>query len=228
LNGGDQLPLAFDHRPSLGGNDFLVAPGNRAAVAWLDRWPDWPGPALAVHGPAGCGKTHLAQVFMARSGATAVGADTLSRDPLAETDAPACVIEDAEALIEAGLEEPLLHLYNRFHETGGHLLLTARRPPVRWPVRLPDLASRLNAATAVDIGPPDDALVSAVVVKLFADRQLRVEPDVVPFMLARMERSFDTARKLVAAIDSAALARKRNITVPLVSQVMQGFGETRS
>ncbi len=224
MSGGDQLPLAFDHRPSLGGDDFLVAPGNRAAVAWLDRWPDWPGTALAIHGPAGCGKTHLAHVFMARAGATAVGAEALRRNDLAE--APACVIEDAEALIEAGLEEPLLHLYNRFHETNRHLLLTARRPPARWPVRLPDLASRLNAATAVPIGPPDDALVSAVVVKLFADRQLRVEPDVVPFMLARMERSFDTARRLVTAIDQAALARGRNITVPLVSQVMQGFGDT--
>lgn len=222
MTGAAQLPLDFDHRPSLTGDDFLVAPGNKDAVAWLDRWPQWPGTALAIHGPAGCGKTHLVRVFMARSDAIIIGHEDLKCDGPPPV-APAYVVEDAEDVLEAGLEEPLLHLYNTLAETGRRLLLTASRPPARWPVRLADLKSRLNAASSVGIGPPDDALVSAVLVKLFYDRQLRVDAEVVPFMVARMERSFDAARTLVAAIDTAALARQRNITVPLVRQVMLGF-----
>ncbi len=223
MSAGAQLPLEFDHRPALSGEDFLVAPGNAAAVAWLDRWPDWPGPLLAIHGPAGCGKTHLAQVFMAASGARAVGPGALGRaePPRLLAGTKACVVEDAEALLGGDLEEALLHLYNTVQETGRHMVMTARRPPARWRVRLADLQSRLNAAAAVEIGPPDDALITAVIVKLFADRQLRVDADVVSFMLTRMERSFEAARTLVAAVDDAALAKRRNITVPLVRGVME-------
>lgn len=217
-----QLPLDFEHRPSLSGDDFLVAPGNKDAVAWLDLWPQWPGTALAIHGPAGCGKTHLVRVFMARSNAIIISPRDLAGDG-PPPPAPAYVIEDAENVLESGLEEPLLHLYNTLAEIGRRLLLTARRPPARWTVQLADLKSRLNAASSVGIEPPDDALVTAVLVKLFSDRQLRMDAEVVPFMVTRMERSFEAARTLVAAIDKAALARQRNVTVPLVRQVMLGF-----
>ena len=218
-----QLPLDFEHRPSLTGEDFLVVESNRDAVIWLDRWPDWPTPALVIHGPAGCGKTHLAHVFLARSGGRKLSILDMSADEPRDLieDIPACVIEDAERFLEAGLEQALLHLYNALKETGGQLLLTSRRPPSRWPVHLADLRSRLNTATAVRIGPPDDMLMQAVVVKLFADRQLKVDQDVVTFMLARMERSFDAARELVARIDAAALKERRKITVRLVRDLLK-------
>ncbi len=216
-----QLPLEFDHRPALSGDDFLVAPSNSDAVAWIDRWPQWPSPVLAIHGPAGCGKTHLARVFQALSGARSIGPDDLAAsEPPALAAAPALVLEDAEVCLAAGHEETLLHLYNILAETGVRMLVTARRPPARWSVGLADLASRLGAAVAVGIGPPDDALIAAVLVKQFADRQLKVDGDVVSFMLARMERSFAAAGALVAAVDAAALAERRNITVPLVRRVM--------
>ena len=220
-----QLPLDFDHRPSLGGDDFLVAPSNAEAVAWIDRWPDWPGPALALHGPPGCGKTHLAQVFAAGARAHLVGARELSAGEPRRLTAPACVVDDAELVLAEGLEEALLHLHNRLAEAGRHLLLAARRPPARWAVALGDLRSRLNAAAAIAIKPPDDTLIAAVVVKLFTDRQLRVDSDVVSFMLARMERSFDAARRLVAALDATALAERRNITVPLARRVLEQVDE---
>lgn len=215
-----QLALDFGHRPSLSGEDFLVAPCNAEAVAWLDRWPRWPMTALAVHGPPGCGKSHLAQVFLDLSGARAITPDDLRRNepPNLLGDSPACLVEDAEALLDD--EEGFLHLYNTAHEKDLRMLLIARRPPARWRVALADLRSRLNAATAVGIGAPDDALIAAVMVKLFADRQLRVDQGVIPYALTRMERSFDSARRLVAAIDAAALAERRNITVPLARQVL--------
>ncbi len=195
-----QLALDLGHRPALGREDFLVAPCNEDAVAWIDRWPDWPGPALVIHGPAGCGKTHLAQVWRARAGA---GEDS--------------VIEDAD---RPGDDVALFHLFNRRAEDGGHLLLTARTPPARWRDRLPDLVSRLAAVPTVEIGPPDDILVTQVLVKLFADRQIEVGPEVVSYLVTHMERSFDAARELVAAADTAALAGKRAVTVPLVREVL--------
>lgn len=219
-----QLALGFEHRPALGGEDFLVAPSNAQAVAWLDRWPEWPTRVLVVHGPPASGKTHLVQVFAAQTRAYAVSAGALAADAapvrLAER-APALVIDDAERLIGGALEEPLLHLVNELGESGRRLLLTAARPPARWDVRLPDLRSRLLAAHAIAIGAPDDGLIAAVLVKLFADRQLKVDDDVVDYMIRRMERSFEAARRLVAAIDAAALAERRNITVPLVRRVIE-------
>ena len=216
-----QLLLDFDHRPALGGEDFLVAASNAEAVAWIDRWPDWPGPALALHGPAGCGKTHLLQVFVAGAGACLVGASELSADGAGPLTATACVVDDAESVLAQGLDEAWLHLHNRLAEAGRHLLLAASRPPAHWSVALGDLRSRLNAAAAIAIKPPDDTLIAAVLVKLFSDRQLRVDSDVVSFMVARMERAFDAAGRLVAALDAAALAERRNITVPLARQVLE-------
>ncbi len=225
MTGHRQLPLDFDHRPALGGEDFLVAASNAEAVAWIDRWPDWPGPALALHGPPGCGKTHLAHVFRAGAGASLVGARELAAGGPGHLTAPACVVDDAETVLAQGLEEALLHLHNRLAEAGRHLLLAARRPPAHWSVALGDLRSRLNAAAAIAIKPPDDTLIAAVLVKLFADRQLRVDSEVVSFMVARMERSFDAARRLVAALDAAALAERRNITVPLARLVLEQADE---
>lgn len=221
-----QLPLAFAHRPSLAGEDFLVAPGNEQAVAWLDRWPAWPSTVLVVHGAPGCGKTHLARVFMAQSGAREVARDRLLAEepPRLLAEAPALVIEDVDRQLDGAVEEALLHLHNVAREAGRHLLLTAGQPPARWALTLKDLRSRLAAAVTVAIAPPDDALMAALLVKLFADRQLKVDTDVVGFMLGRMERSFDAARRLVAAVDAAALEERRNVTVPFVRLVMSRLG----
>jgi chromosomal replication initiation ATPase DnaA len=218
-----QLPFDFPHRVSLSGEDFLVAPCNAGAVAWIDRWPDWPAPVVTVYGPAACGKTHLLHVFLARTGGQRVTASDLSAGqamPLAVA-AAALALDDAEDVLAEGHEAALLHLYNAAGEAGRCLLLTARRPPVRWPVGLADLRSRLNAAAAVAIGSPDEALIGALLVKLFADRQMRVEHGVVTYLLARMERSFDAARGLVAALDRAALAGKRPVTLALARQVLR-------
>ncbi len=218
-----QLPLGFEHRPSLAGEDFLVTDCNRNAVAWLDKWPDWPSTALAVHGPAGCGKTHLAKVFMARAGAGEITPKRLAAlDPPALLgDARAWVIEDAERFLTPELEVKFLHLYNLIRESGRSLLITARQAPAQWQIELKDLKSRLKAAAAVAISSPDDALIGALLVKLFADRQLRVEPEVLPFMVSRMERSFEAARRLVARADEMAMAERRNITLPLINKVLQ-------
>lgn len=222
-----QLILEFDHRPALGGEDFLVASCNSDAVAWLDRWPGWPGPALVVSGPAGCGKSHLAQVFLAASGGVRLGEEQLNGemppDPWGES--AACVIEDIDELLSGDdnerLEENLFHLYNTAREDGRHMLLTAATPPARWRFRLADLASRLKSSGVAEIGAPDDALIAAVLVKQFADRQMKIDGDAIAFVLARMERSFAAVGKLVDAADRLALAEGRRITRPLLARVLE-------
>ena len=222
MTAGPQLVLAFDHRPSLSGDDFLVAPNNAEAVRWIDRWPDWPGPALVVCGPSGCGRTHIAHVFRTRSGARAITPADLAAAEARTVlgDARAIVLDDADTMAGPELERRLLHLYTAVEQEGRTMLLTACSAPSRWPIALADLSSRLKAAPAVEIGPPDDALIAAVLVKLFSDRQLRVTDEVIEYALARMDRTVDAARRLVAAADSTALAERRNITVPLVRRIL--------
>ncbi|HYH38446.1 MAG TPA: DnaA/Hda family protein [Azospirillum sp.] len=218
-----QLPLDLGFRPAMGGEDFLVAPSNGDAVAWLDRWPAWPAPALTVWGPPGCGKTHLGQVWRARSRAPQVTGTALEDADLpALIDAArAVVVDDADAVAgKPGREKALFHLYNLARDCGGHLLLLARKAPARWRVKLPDLRSRLKGAPAVGVEAPDEALLAAVLVKLFSDRQLIPSQEVIGYLLARMERSLDAARRVVAAIDRASLAKQRPVTVPLVRGVL--------
>jgi chromosomal replication initiation ATPase DnaA len=213
-----QLPLDLPHRPALGREDFLVAPANEAAVGWLDLWPRWPAPALTLAGPAGSGKTHLGQVFVRRAGAVFLTPGTLDRTAPRDLAgaARAVVLDEAES----AAEEPLFHLYNLMAERGGHLLLLARAAPARWGTALPDLRSRLLAAPVVELALPDDALLAALLIKLFADRQLRVGDELVAWLVPRLERSFAAAQRAVAALDQAALAQRRPITVPLARSVL--------
>ena len=213
-----QLPLDLPHRPALGRADFLVAPCNQDAIAWLDRWPRWPAPALALCGPPGSGKTHLAHVFAARAAARFIdpAALTTERVPALLGEAQAAIVDDA-----AGApEEPLLHLYNLLAERGGHLLVAAREPPARWPIALADLRSRLIACPAVAVAAPDEALIGALLIKLFADRQLQVGEGVVAYLALQLDRSFAAAQDAVAALDTAALAEHRRVTVPLARRVL--------
>ena len=215
-----QITFEFDHRPAMGWEDFLVASCNEAAVDMIDRWPDWPAPAMCMYGPPGCGKTHLAQVFCARSGA---GLLTASAFGAMELDALLAkgvtwAIEDADRGVD---ETKLFHFYNMIAERNGHLLLTAGSPPARWTVELEDLRSRLTALPALAVSAPDEGLIGAVLVKQFADRQLRVEQDVITYLVMHMERSFEAARRVAAALDTAALVGRRRVTVPLARDVLR-------
>lgn len=215
-----QLVLELPHRAALGRGDFLVAPSNEAAVAWIDCWPDWPAPGLALFGPAGSGKSHLAAVWQARSGAAVVTAKALAEGRI---EARSCVFEEGEgALSDRAAAEALFHLYNRIVTARGHVLLTGATPPARWPIALPDLASRLRALPAAEIKPPDDAMLAGLFAKLFRDRQLAVPGEVVLYLVQRIERSCAAAARAVEALDRASLAERRPITLPLARATL-GF-----
>jgi chromosomal replication initiation ATPase DnaA len=222
MGSGAPKQLAFDlpHRPASGWDDFLVAPPNAAAVDWIDRWPDWPGCGLALYGPQGSGKTHLVRVWQRRSGARLLRPDELATlDFITLLASPGSVaVDDCDRQIP---EAPLLHLYNLVASAGTHLLLAGREPPSRWPVSLPDLRSRLGTLPAVAISGPDDTLLAGLLVKLFADRQLRVENAVIEYLLPRMERSFAAAQRLVKRMDRSALALGRAPTVSLARSALE-------
>lgn len=218
----NQLPLEFDHRAAMSGDDFLVAPCNHEAVAWLDRWPDWGAPFVVIYGQKGCGKTHLAEVFRQATGANLLKLEGRIDPYEIMAGAKTGVLDDVEAMLDTqGSEQALFHLYNFAKENQLCILMTSRLAPAQWSLSLPDLKSRLGAVPVVEISNPDDTLMEAVLVKLFADRQLQVERGVIAYMLGRMERSFSAAQNLVSEIDREALAQKRKITVPLVREIFQ-------
>ncbi len=207
--------------PTYARDDFVVTEGNREALAWLDRWPDWPAPALAVSGPTGCGKTHLGRIWAARSGAVVMAGTDLQDKSVADltdlsTAHAAIVIEQADRAPERGL----FHLYNLMRERRGYLLLISAEPPARWSIALPDLASRLRAAPAVAVAPPDDELLGSIILKQLADRQLHAGAGVVQYLVSHMERSAETARLVVAALDRRALTERRKIDRRLAADVL--------
>ena len=215
-----QLVLELGHRPASGREDFLVASPNEAAVALIDSWPDWPDRIVALSGPEGSGKTHLAEVWRAASGAATILPESLgTADIPALVEKRALILEDLAALDQAG-ERALFHLVNLVRAEGASLLITSREPVARLPLKLPDLVSRLRAIPQAELGAPDDALLAGILVKLFDDRQLRVAPPVVSYLAARIERSVAAARKAVTELDRASLSGKRPITVPLAAEIL--------
>jgi chromosomal replication initiation ATPase DnaA len=219
-----QLVLDLPLRTAFGRDDFLVTPSNAAAVAMIDRYPDWPHHGVVLVGDGGSGKTHLLEVWRQASGARLVMAAQLSSeapDRLLETGALAIDNAPGEALDERAL----FHLLNLTRQTGGHVLIASETDPAQWKVQLPDLASRLRALAVARLDPPDDALLRGVLVKHFADRQIAVEEPVISYLMLRMPRSLDAARAIVAELDALALAEKSAVTRALAARVLQQMTE---
>lgn len=211
--------LAFDlpGREAMTRADFFVSPSNALALQAVDGWRDWPGRKLLLVGPEGAGKTHLAQIWATSAEAVILAADRLADDGLEPLEGRAVVVEDVDR-IGAG-EAALFHLHNMATGSGA-LLMTARTPPRDWGLVLPDLISRMQSTQIAHLEAPDDALLSAVLVKLFADRQVVVPPNLIPYLISRMPRSVGAARGLVSALDARALAAGRPITRALAGEVL--------
>lgn len=215
---GRQLALDLPFRAALGRDSFFVTPCNEEALAYIERWPDWPGPLTVICGPSGCGKSHLAAVWEKQVGAMSVyHEDVESVVPQVGPQNCCFVVNLVDGISD---EEAFLHLFNRVAEENGSIVLTTIVPPARWKFKLADLGSRLRAAPVLNIGRVDDELLEAVLVKLFADRQVRVEPGVVTYLLRRMDRNIGAAQSLVAQLDKMALSDKRTISVPFARSVM--------
>jgi len=218
--GPRQLVLALDHAVSYARDDFLPGPSNAAALALIERWPDWPNRAMVLAGPEGSGKSHLAAVWAETSGARILSASLLAEETLPTALATGTlVLEDLEA---DGLDErALFHLLNLVREESAFLLITARTPPAAFPVTIRDLGSRLRALPAVTLDAPDDELLRLVMVKLAADRQIALDPGVANYVANRIERSFAAARAAVLRLDEESMRRHRPITRALAAELFR-------
>ena len=219
-NAARQLPLDLPHVVSFHREDFLESRANEKALALVERWPAWPSYAAAIVGPHGSGKSHLASIWAEHAGARIIPARLLSRE-----DVPRALTTGAlvvENLVPREFDEhALFHLFNLAKEDGASILFTSDRALENGMALLPDLASRLRTVAVAKLDAPDDALIAAVLVKLFADRQIAVDQDLIAYLLPRMERSLGSARTLVAKIDAAALAAGRPATRAFVSALLR-------
>ncbi|MET0742723.1 MAG: DnaA/Hda family protein [Microvirga sp.] len=213
--------LAFDLPldPRYGREDFLVSPSNEKAYGLVEAWPDWPDRILLLIGPPGSGKSHLASIWATDSRAWTVPAAEATADKVPHlVSNGALVIEDVD--VGRRDEAALFHLLNLARERGGFVLMTCRLPPDRWGVQIPDLLSRLRLAPSVTLDPPDDALLKAVLVKLFIDRQLVVDTSVVDYIALRIERSLAKAEEVVTSLDREALSRGRRVSRAIAAEVL--------
>jgi chromosomal replication initiation ATPase DnaA len=215
-----QLALALDHSVSFAREDFLSGPSNIAAFTLIERWPDWPDRIVALVGPEGSGKSHLAAIWAESAGARVLSARLLSvADVPSALATGALVVEDLEA---SDLDEQaLFHLINLAREEGAHVLFTGRSAVAGFPVTIRDLASRLRAMPAVTLTPPDDALLRSLLVKLAADRQLALDEPLINYLVNRIERSFAAARAAVQKLDDEAMRQQRPVTRALAIELFR-------
>jgi chromosomal replication initiation ATPase DnaA len=217
-----QLPLDLGHGTGFSRDDLVVSGTNKEAVALVDRWPDWPSPVVVLAGPPGSGKSHLASIWRARANAVAIDAGHIAEGIANLASRPVLIDDIDSSLVD---EQGLFHLINTVRGANSQLLLTSRRFPSAWGVSLPDLSSRLKAAATVEIHEPDDLLLAGVITKLFADRQVEVEPHVVQYLVRRIERSLGTAMRVVDRLDRTALERKTPITRALAAETVSAMDE---
>ena len=214
-----QLLLPFPHAPGYDSRDFLPADSNQEALAWLET--DWPDRRMALWGPGGCGKSHLLHIWAERIGAKRLTGPILTDQTLLDLDrmpeSGALALDDADTVTSEPL---LLHVLNTARDRDLSVLLSGRTAPARWPVRLPDLSSRLRAITAVEIRPPSDDLLAALLMRLLSDRQLSVTQPVQDWLLTRLPRSPATLRQAVVRLDRASLAFGKAITRSLAAKVL--------
>ncbi len=216
----EQLILDFQHRPALGLEDFFVSSSNRAAIELIDNWPDWQMSAVYLAGPKGSGKSHLAHVWQVSSGAVIFSASEFCAEDISGLETiSAVVIEDLDKGIQD--EKSLFHLINLSREKGFHILFTGAAGPGQIEISLPDLRSRIRALTVVSIDAPDEMLLRTMMIKQFEDRQVEVSPQLIEYLLPRMERSFEGVGQLVQLLDRAALSSGRKLTRQFAGEILR-------
>jgi chromosomal replication initiation ATPase DnaA len=214
-----QLPLAFPFSPVLSRENFIVSPANAEALAFIEAWPDWNVSIAAIYGPPGCGKTHLAAIWQAMSGARRLLASDVKLSTLREQRAK--VIEDIDAAEPTQGCDSALFTAMQTAGPDAPLLLTGAAPPSQWPCILPDLASRFSALVALPVRTPDEGVLTGLAQKLFTDRQISVPEEVIERMLLVLERSPAALRAFVADVDAAALSEARPVSISLVRRLLE-------
>ncbi len=218
----EQLIFDLPTRTAFGREDFFISPSNDVAVRIMEDWQNWPLGKLVLCGPKGSGKSHLAHIWAEDAGAIVVSAKVLAYERLETLAEQPVVVEDADLLAqnEHG-EAALFHLHNLMQETRHPMLITGADSIGSWNIKLPDLASRLSGTQLANLSTPDDVLLSVLLIKLFSDRQIMLEPTLIEYIVKRMDRSFAFAGELVRALDRASLKGQKPVTKRLAGRVLE-------
>lgn len=224
-NQPSQIPLSFEITPSKGRDDLIVSQSLQGAITMIDQWPNWPSHLVVLAGPTGSGKSHIAHIWQQKADAKEASLVDNSDDLVETVKTTPILIENVDQLLASSQanETQLFHLLNSAKEAGSFVLMTARSWPASWKVSLPDLASRIKAATIVEISEPDENLLTQVIFKLFADRQVEIDEKTVNYLVMRMERSLAVARKIVEAMDELALSKKTSVSRSIAAEVLAKF-----
>ena len=224
-NRPSQIPLSFEITPSKGRDDLIVSQSVQGAITMIDEWPNWPSHLVVLAGPTGSGKSHIAHIWLQKADAIESSLVDDADDLVETVKTTPILIENVDQLLASSQadETQLFHLLNAAKEAGSFVLMTARSWPASWKVSLPDLASRIKAATIVEISEPDENLLSQVIFKLFADRQVEIDEKTVNYLVMRMERSLAVASKIVEAMDELALSKKTSVNRSIAAEVLAKF-----
>lgn len=224
-NQPSQIPLSFEITPSKGRDDLIVSQSLQGAITMIDQWPNWPSHLVVLAGPTGSGKSHIAHIWQQKADAKEASLVDNSDDLVETVKTTPILIENVDQLLASSQanETQLFHLLNSAKEAGSFVLMTARSWPASWKVSLPDLASRIKAATIVEISEPDENLLTQVIFKLFADRQVEIDEKTVNYLVMRMERSLAVASKIVEAMDELALSKKTSVSRSIAAEVLAKF-----
>lgn len=222
-----QLSFELPGRTVLGREDFFVSPANAMAVAMVEQPGTWPNGKLVLTGSRGSGKTHLSHVWSTLTGARITKASALSGQDIPDLARTSVVVEDVPDIVtDNAAQSALFHLHNLVLAEGHRLLLTGREPPNLWALTLPDLQSRMQGAAHISLESPDDVLLAAVMAKLFSDRQITPKPDVIPYLVTRINRSFRSAASIVRKLDQASLDQGRTVSRKLAADLLGDSGNT--
>ena len=224
-NKPSQIPLSFEITPSKGRDDLIVSQSVQGAITMIDQWPNWPSHLVVLAGPTGSGKSHIAHIWQQKSDAKLIALHNNTDDLVDLVKTTPVLIENIDQLLASSQadETQLFHLLNAAKEAGSFVLMPARSWPASWPVGLPDLASRIKAATIVEISEPDENLLTQVIFKLFADRQVEIDEKTVNYLVLRMERSLAVASNIVEAMDELALSKKTPVSRSIAAEVLAKF-----
>lgn len=214
-----QLRFGFGFEPDLSRRGFIPAPSNAKALEVIEQWPHWPASILALVGPAGCGKSHLSRIWQDRSDASQIEMPMLNKSAVPDIDGSRPWLLDVPA--KAIDPQAFFHLFNLIKSQKGHLLICSDRPLARWGVALADAQSRLSSVPTFEIKAPEDELLKAILRKHFSDRQVKVESDLLDYLVARMERSASTADRLVEKLDEIAWAEGAPISKKIAKKALE-------
>jgi chromosomal replication initiation ATPase DnaA len=218
----EQLSLLLASEPDYSPNSFFVTDSNRQAWSWLNEWTSWPAHGLILTGAAQSGKTHLAKAWQSHTDAQFINTEALASnlDELCKHK-KFFVLEDVDTLVPQLDQSLLFHFFNSSREHNAYVLLTARTNPKDWPLSLADLQSRLLSLPLVTLYEPDDDLLRAMMLKLFGDRQMDIDPKVINYLLPRVERSYAAVSDLVKAVEKESVQHNQRITIPFLKDILE-------